>query len=98
MDGLFYCIGSSYSNSPLSTKSWPGAGSLLPSIKLLHICSIAQVLVLVYIVLIMKKYLSAGLAAMLASRAIAGDDKWLSPEYKEIFQNPLPFPPDKPVT
>jgi bilirubin oxidase len=46
----------------------------------------------------MRKYLSAGVAAILASQAIAGDDKWLSPVYTEIFQNPLPFPPDKNVT
>jgi bilirubin oxidase len=45
----------------------------------------------------MKKYISTGLAALLASRANAGDLKWLSPEYKEIFQNPLPIPPDKAV-
>ncbi|KAF2025219.1 hypothetical protein EK21DRAFT_104106 [Setomelanomma holmii] len=43
------------------------------------------------------KHLSAGLVATLASQAYAGDGKWLSPEYKEIYQNPLPFPPDKPV-
>lgn len=28
----------------------------------------------------------------MASEAFAGDDKWLSPVYKEIFQNPLPLP------
>jgi bilirubin oxidase len=46
----------------------------------------------------MKKYLSAGLAALLASQVNAGDGEWLSPEYTEIFQNPLPFPPDKKVS
>ncbi|KAH7076428.1 Cupredoxin [Paraphoma chrysanthemicola] len=44
------------------------------------------------------RYLSTGVVAILASQAYAGDDKWLSPEYKEIFQNPLPFSPDKNVT
>lgn len=34
-------------------------------------------------------------ASLLACQVLAGDDKWLSPEYKQIFQNPLPFPPDK---
>jgi bilirubin oxidase len=42
----------------------------------------------------MKSYLSLALAA-LASQVFAGDDEWLSPVYKQIFQNPLPFPPDK---
>jgi FtsP/CotA-like multicopper oxidase with cupredoxin domain len=46
----------------------------------------------------MMRCLSAGLVAILVSQAYAGDDEWLSPEYKEIFQNPLPFPPDKKVT
>ncbi|QDS76034.1 hypothetical protein FKW77_005223 [Venturia effusa] len=31
----------------------------------------------------------------LLSVVAAGDDKWLSPEYKEIFKNPLPIPPVK---
>ena len=31
----------------------------------------------------------------MASQVFAGDDKWLSPVYKDIFQNPLPFPPNK---
>ncbi|PSN63509.1 hypothetical protein BS50DRAFT_500649 [Corynespora cassiicola Philippines] len=43
----------------------------------------------------MKRFLSAAAASLLALQALAGDDKWLSPEYKQIFQNPLPFPPDK---
>jgi hypothetical protein len=47
---------------------------------------------------IMKRYFSAALTALLASQAHAGDDEWLSPVYKEIFQNPLPFPPDKAVS
>jgi hypothetical protein len=46
----------------------------------------------------MKKYLSATIATLLASQARAGDNEWLSPVYKEIFQNPLPFPPDKAVS
>jgi bilirubin oxidase len=46
----------------------------------------------------MRRNISAGLAALLASQVTAGDLKWLSPEYKEIFQNPLPFPPDKAVS
>jgi bilirubin oxidase len=46
----------------------------------------------------MKRYFSAALAALLASQAHAGDDEWLSPVYNEIFQNPLPFPPDKPIS
>jgi FtsP/CotA-like multicopper oxidase with cupredoxin domain len=45
----------------------------------------------------MMRCLYTGLVAILASQAYAGDDEWLSPEYKEIFQNPLPFPPDKKV-
>ncbi|KAF1840560.1 uncharacterized protein K460DRAFT_381331 [Cucurbitaria berberidis CBS 394.84] len=43
----------------------------------------------------MRNYLSVGVAALLASKALAKDDKWLSPEYKQIFQNPLPIPTDK---
>jgi hypothetical protein len=51
-----------------------------------------------HITLIMRRYISVGLAAILTSQAIAGDGKWLSPVYTEIYQNPLPFPPDKGVT
>lgn len=36
-----------------------------------------------------------GVTALLTSQALAGDGKWLSPEYKQIFQNPLPIPVDK---
>jgi len=43
----------------------------------------------------MKNYLSIGVTALLASQAFAGDDEWLSPVYKQIFQNPLPIPQDK---
>ena len=43
----------------------------------------------------MKNYLSVGVAAILASQALAGDDAWLSPIYKQIFQNPLPIPQNK---
>jgi bilirubin oxidase len=42
----------------------------------------------------MKNHLSLALAT-LVSQAFAGDDAWVSPVYKEIFQNPLPFPPVK---
>lgn len=38
------------------------------------------------------------LAALLAASVqlvAAGDDKWLSPVYTQIYQNPLPFPPVK---
>src|ERR1700712_4936063 len=35
----------------------------------------------------------------LISLVTAGDNKWLSPEYKDIFKNPLPIPPvKKPIT
>ncbi|CAO2656914.1 Nn.00g057170.m01.CDS01 [Neocucurbitaria sp. VM-36] len=44
----------------------------------------------------MRNSLFVGVAAILVSPALAGDDKWLSPEYKQIFQNPLPIPIDKP--
>lgn len=43
----------------------------------------------------MRRSLYLGLCAFFTSRAFAGDTTWLSPEYKQIFQNPLPFPPDK---
>ncbi|KAH7399467.1 oxidase cueO precursor [Pyrenochaeta sp. MPI-SDFR-AT-0127] len=43
----------------------------------------------------MRNIISLGVSAILASQALAGDDKWLSPEYKQIFQNPLPIPPPK---
>lgn len=43
----------------------------------------------------MRNFLSFGFSALLASQALAGDDKWLSPEYKQIFQNPLPIPETK---
>ena len=43
----------------------------------------------------MKASFSLVVASLLATQAIAGDNDWLSPVYKQIFQNPLPFPPDK---
>ena len=43
----------------------------------------------------MKYYLPLAVASFFAGQALAGDDKWLSPVYKEIFQNELPMPPDK---
>lgn len=43
----------------------------------------------------MKSYFTVAVASLLASQAIAGDDTWLSPVYNQIFQNPLPFPPNK---
>ncbi|KAL6711901.1 hypothetical protein ACN47E_002944 [Coniothyrium glycines] len=43
----------------------------------------------------MKGYLSTSVLALLATQAFAGDKKWLSPEYKAIFQKPLWFPPPK---
>jgi hypothetical protein len=46
----------------------------------------------------MYNFRSLVAVSILACQALAGDDKWLSPEYKQIFQNPLPFPPDKEKT
>jgi len=43
----------------------------------------------------MKYLFSLYTFSLLASQAFAGDNDWLSPVYKEIFQNSLPFPPDK---
>jgi len=43
----------------------------------------------------MKSYLALALASAFAGQVLAGDDKWLSPVYKEIFQNELPIPPTK---
>jgi bilirubin oxidase len=43
----------------------------------------------------MKSFPSIGIAAILISQVFAGEDEWLSPVYKEIFQNELPTPPDK---
>lgn len=43
----------------------------------------------------MRQSLFLGVTALFTSGAFAGDKDWLSPEYKQIFQNPLPFPPDK---
>ena len=36
-------------------------------------------------------------SALLFGQTLAGDDEWLSPVYTQFFQNPLPFPPDKPI-
>jgi bilirubin oxidase len=44
---------------------------------------------------VMRGYLPIALASLLAGQARAGDDEWLSPVYKEIFQNELPTPPTK---
>lgn len=43
----------------------------------------------------MTKFRSLAVASLLACLAWASDDEWLSPEYKEFYQHPLPFPPDK---
>ncbi|KAJ4313124.1 hypothetical protein N0V94_007103 [Neodidymelliopsis sp. IMI 364377] len=43
----------------------------------------------------MRNSVFLGIASLFTSQNLAGDDQWLSPVYKEIFQNPLPFPPDK---
>lgn len=44
---------------------------------------------------IMKSYFSLVVASLLARHVFAGDDEWLSPVYKQIFEKPLPFPPEK---
>ena len=43
----------------------------------------------------MRYYLPIFVASLFAGQALAGDDEWLSPVYKEIFQNELPIPPPK---
>lgn len=43
----------------------------------------------------MRYYIPIAVASLFAGQALAGDDKWLSPVYKEIFQNELPIPPPK---
>ncbi|KAJ4345843.1 uncharacterized protein N0V89_011978 [Didymosphaeria variabile] len=43
----------------------------------------------------MRYYLPIAVASLFAGQALAGDDQWLSPVYKEIFQNELPTPPTK---
>lgn len=43
----------------------------------------------------MRASLFLSVTALFTSQALARSDKWLSPEYKEIFQNPLPIPEDK---
>ncbi|KAH6638234.1 oxidase cueO precursor [Boeremia exigua] len=43
----------------------------------------------------MRQSLFLGVTAFFTSGVFAGDKDWLSPEYKQIFQNPLPFPPEK---
>ncbi|KAK3208450.1 hypothetical protein GRF29_77g784972 [Pseudopithomyces chartarum] len=43
----------------------------------------------------MKSYFALALASAFAGQVLAGDDQWLSPVYKEIFQNELPIPPTK---
>lgn len=46
----------------------------------------------------MRTLLSTSVAAALFIPALAGDGKWLSPEYKWIYQFPLPIPEDKELT
>ncbi|KAJ4288088.1 hypothetical protein N0V90_012105 [Kalmusia sp. IMI 367209] len=43
----------------------------------------------------MKNSMILAAASLLAGQAFAGDNDWLSPVYKEIFQNELPIPPNK---
>ncbi|KAF2467429.1 oxidase cueO precursor [Lindgomyces ingoldianus] len=43
----------------------------------------------------MTSFRSLVVASLLSCQAFAGDKDWLSPVYKDIFQNPLPFPPNK---
>lgn len=43
----------------------------------------------------MRQSFFLGVAALLTSQVSAGDKDWLSPEYKQIFQVPLPEVPDK---
>lgn len=43
----------------------------------------------------MRYYFPIALASLFAGQTLAGDDQWLSPVYKEIFQNELPTPPTK---
>jgi hypothetical protein len=50
---------------------------------------------IVLLAVIMKSYFALALASAFAGQVLAGDDKWLSPVYKEIFQNELPIPPTK---
>ncbi|KAH7417369.1 Cupredoxin [Cadophora sp. MPI-SDFR-AT-0126] len=45
------------------------------------------------------QHLSLYAAALFGSKAYAGIKPWASPEYKQIFQNPLPIPPSlDPIT
>ncbi|KAF2118161.1 oxidase cueO precursor [Lophiotrema nucula] len=41
----------------------------------------------------MPSFRSLVAASLLACHALAGDDKWLSPVYKNLYSEPLPFPP-----
>lgn len=43
----------------------------------------------------MKASFALALASVFAGQVHAGDSTWLSPVYKEIFQNELPIPPTK---
>ncbi|KAF1997631.1 hypothetical protein P154DRAFT_537014 [Amniculicola lignicola CBS 123094] len=43
----------------------------------------------------MPSFRSLVLSALLACQALAGDDEWLSPVYKNLYSQPLPFPPIK---
>ncbi|KAF2187615.1 oxidase cueO precursor [Zopfia rhizophila CBS 207.26] len=43
----------------------------------------------------MTRFRSFFVASLLACQALAGDDEWLSPVYKDFYQFPLPIPPVK---
>ncbi|PVI08271.1 oxidase cueO precursor [Periconia macrospinosa] len=43
----------------------------------------------------MRNYLSLLAGSVFMAQVFAGDDDWLSPVYKPIFQNKLPIPPEK---
>lgn len=36
-----------------------------------------------------------GIGALLVAGTLAGDDKWLSPVYKNFYEFPVPVPPVK---
>lgn len=43
----------------------------------------------------MRYYIPIVVASLFTSQALAGDSTWLSPVYREFFQNELPMPPTK---
>jgi len=45
--------------------------------------------------MVLRSALPVSLLALWASFVLGSDDEWLSPVYKEIYQNPLPIPPIK---